>query len=218
MDAFEYYFSFFTLIIGLAVAAVARGFGTMWQTRRRAEIGWLTPLLAAFLLLDISRFWLGLWGRQEIAAMGPFALASVLCVALPYVFVTTIMFPSEPDDWASLDEYYLSNSRSIFAVLLFSKVSAYVSDLGLFGWSPKLADAPGVILVLAPFVALVLWRSPRVHRLVLVLLVAWSALIFLAAPADRAVNPPRAEAPASPRAPPDGSTVPAPAAPRPPER
>ncbi len=218
MNAFEYYFSFFTLIIGLAVAAVARGFGTMWQTRRRAGIGWLTPLLAAFLLLDISRFWLGLWGRQEIANMGPIALASVLCVALPYVFVTTIMFPSEPDDWASLDEYYASNSRSIFAVLTFSKISAYVSDFALFGWKPAWADAPGVLLVLAPFLALVLWRSPKVHRILLVFLVVWSALIFLAAPASVAVNPRPASAPASPPAPPAGSTAPAPAAPRPPGR
>ncbi|HEX9965949.1 MAG TPA: hypothetical protein VGB04_13320 [Allosphingosinicella sp.] len=218
MDAFEYYFSFFTLIIGLAVAAVARGFGTMWQTRRRAEIGWLTPLLAAFLLLDISRFWLGLWSRQEIAAMGPLALASVLCVALPYVFVTTIMFPSEPDDWASLDEYYASNSRSIFVVLLFSKIAAYVSDLALFGWDPAPGDAPGIALVLAPFAVLVLWASARIHRFGLAFLVAWSAFVFLSAPDGQPVSPLPASAPASPPAPPAGSSAPAPAAPRPPGR
>lgn len=216
MDAFEYYFSFFTLLIGLAVAAVARGFGTMWQTRRRAEIGWLTPLLAAFLLLDISRFWLGLWGRQEIAAMGPFALASVLCVALPYVFVTTIMFPSEPDDWVSLDEYYASNARSIFVILTFSKICAYVSDLALFGWDPAWADVPGVLLVMAPFLVLALSRSPKAHRILLVFLVAWSALVFVMAPAT--VNPPPASTPVAPPEPPAGSTAPEPAAPRPPGR
>jgi hypothetical protein len=218
MSAFQYYFSFFTLIIGLAVAAVARGFGTMWQTRRRAAIGWLTPLLAAFLLLDISRFWLGLWDRQEIALMGPVALASVLCVALPYVFVTTIMFPSDPDDWASLDEYYASHSRSIFAVLLFSKISAYVSDLALFGWHPAFRDVPGVALLLAPFGALVLWRSPRVHRALLCLLVALSALVFVASPSRPALNRPPASAPASQPAPPDGPTAPVPAATPPPGR
>ena len=66
MSPFQLYFSFFTLIIGLAVAAVARGFGTLWQSRRTARVGYLTPLLAAFLLLDMSRFWLALWTRQEI--------------------------------------------------------------------------------------------------------------------------------------------------------
>jgi hypothetical protein len=219
MSAFQYYFSFFTLIIGLAVAAVARGFGTMWQSRRSAEIGWLTPLLAAFLLLDISRFWLGLWDRQEIAMMGPVALASVLCVALPYVFVTTIMFPSDPGDWASLDEYYASHARSIFAVLSFSKLSAYASDFALFGWQPAFRDTPGVAVVLAPFIALAVWPSPRVHRLGLAFLVAWSAFVFLAAPdGARAINPPPASAPASPPAPPAAPIAPAPAAPRPPGR
>lgn len=180
MGAFEYYFSFFTLIIGLAVAAVARGFGTMWQSRRSAPVGYLTPLLAAFLLLDLSRFWLGLWTRQEIATMGPIALASVLCVALPYVFVTTIMFPSDPADWTSLDEYYASCSRTLFLALLFAKVSAYLSDLVLFGWHPSWWDLPGIALVIAPFAALIYFRSLKVHRALLAFLVAWSAFIFLA--------------------------------------
>jgi hypothetical protein len=180
MTAFEYYFSFFTLIIGLAVAAVARGFGTMWQSRRSAPVGYLTPLLAAFLLLDMSRFWLGLWSRQEIAAMGPAALASVLCVTLPYVFATTVMFPAAPTDWVSLDDYYASHSRSIFAALLVSKVAAYVSDFALFGWRPAPHDAPGIVVILAPFVALIVVRSLRVHRILLVFLVAWTAAVFLA--------------------------------------
>ncbi len=180
MTPFGYYFSFFTLLIGLAVAAVARGFGTLWQSRRSTRVGYLTPLLAAFLLLDMSRFWLALSGRQEIAALDAVALTSVLCVTLPYVFATTIMFPAVPGDWSSLDDYYLTYSRGVFVSLLASKVSAYGFDAVLFGWQPAWGDAPGIALVLLPILLLIFFRSPTVHRVGLVFLVVWSALIFVA--------------------------------------
>jgi hypothetical protein len=179
MTSFQFYFSFFTLIIGLAVAAVARGFGTLWQSRQRTRVGYLTPLLALFLLLDMSRFWLALWARQEIASLGPVALASVLCVTLPYVFATTIMFPGDAAEWESLDAYYLAHSRPIFVALLASKLAAYGFDVLLFAWRPRLTDLPGVLLILAPFVLLIAFRSDRVHRIGLALLVALSALVFV---------------------------------------
>jgi hypothetical protein len=181
MTPFQLYFSFFTLIIGLAVAAVARGFGTLWQSRRSTRVGYLTPLLAAFLLLDMSRFWLALWNRQEISSLGPTALASVLCVTLPYVFATTIMFPADPGEWESLDDYYLAHSRPIFLALLASKIAAYAFDALLFQWQPKLGDVPGIVLILAPFLLLIIFRSATVHRAGLILLVGWSGLVFVAA-------------------------------------
>lgn len=178
MNAFEYYFSFFTLIIGLAVAAVAKGFGEMWQSRRRAPVGYVTPLLAAFLLLDLSRFWLGLWGKQEIAMMGPLALASGLCVALPYVFATSIMFPQDADEWPSQDAYYSAHSRPLYVALFASKVAAYGSDFLLFGWKPAWVDVIGIAIILAPFAVLIRSRSIKVHLATLIFLVAWSAFVF----------------------------------------
>ena len=181
MSPFQLYFSFFTLIIGLAVSAVARGFGTLWQSRERMRVGYLTPLLAVFLLLDMSRFWLALWSHQEVGPLGANALMSVLCVALPYVFATTIMFPSDPGDWESLDDYYLAHSRPIFLALLVSKISAYAFDAALFNWKPAWTDVPGILLILLPILLMIIFRSSKVQRVGLALLVLWSGSIFLAA-------------------------------------
>jgi hypothetical protein len=178
VSPFQFYFSFFTLIIGLAVAGVARNFGALWQHRVGARVGYLTPLLAVFLLLDISHFWLGLWEKQQIATLGPLALASVLCVALPYVFVTTIMFPASPAEWESLDEYYFLHSRAIFISLTFSKAAAYLFDFLLFGWRPTPAHIPGIALVVLPFIALIVFCSARVHYAGLIFLILWSGFIL----------------------------------------
>jgi hypothetical protein len=180
MTPFQFYFSFFTLVIGLAVSAVARGFGTLWQSRRRTRVGYQTPLLAAFLLLDISRFWVALWSRQEIASLGALALASVLCVTLPYVFVTTIMFPANPEEWESLDEYYLEHARPIYLSLLVSKSFAYLFDALLFGWTPSWGVLPSILMILAPFLLLTWSRNMSVHRIGLMILVVWSAGVFVA--------------------------------------
>jgi hypothetical protein len=181
MTPFQFYFSFFTLIIGLAVAAVARGFGTLWQSRRRVRVGYRTPLLAAFLLLDMSRFWLALWSRQEISSLGALALASVLCVTLPYVFVTTIMFPADPSEWETLDDYYVAHSGPIFLSLFASKISAYMFDALLFGWRPSTGDLPGIVVILAPFLALTVSKSKTVHYLGLTVLAVWSAAVLVIA-------------------------------------
>lgn len=179
MSPFQLYFSFFTLIIGLAVAAVARNFGALWQRKVVAPVGYLTPLLAVFLLLDISRFWLSLWSKQEITSLGPVALSSVLLVALPYVFATTIMFPADPGEWETLDEYYLVHSRAIFASLLFSKISAFVFDLLLFGGRLNRVALLSLAIITAPFIILTIFRSVLVHRIGLIFLVLWSALVFV---------------------------------------
>lgn len=180
MTPFQSYYSFFTLLIGLAVAAVARGFGTLWQTRQRTRVGYLTPLLAAFLLLDMSRFWLALWARQEIAPLGPVALASILCVTLPYVFVTTIIFPDDVAEWQSLDDYYDAHSRVIFCALLVSKVAGYAADGVLFKTSLRVHDLPGIALVVVPLALLAVFGRRSIHRIGLAMLTLWSAFIFVA--------------------------------------
>jgi hypothetical protein len=112
----------------------------------------------------MSRFWLALWSRQEISSLGALALVSVLCVTLPYIFATTIMFPADPSEWEALDDYYLAHSRPIFLSLLASKIFAYTFDALLFGWTPTTGDLPGILLILGPFLALTVWNSKSMHQ------------------------------------------------------
>ena len=61
MSAFEFFFSFYGLLLGLSVAAIATGVATVIHHRRRVQIGWLTPTLATFVALDIASFWGSAW-------------------------------------------------------------------------------------------------------------------------------------------------------------
>ena len=57
MSDFEFFFSFYGLLLGLSVAEVAQEFSRTLRSRRRIRIGWLTPLLGVVVMLDISSFW-----------------------------------------------------------------------------------------------------------------------------------------------------------------
>ena len=58
LDSFSFYLSYYGLILGLSVTQVASGLLNAIGARHRAKIGWLTPALAVFILLDITSFWI----------------------------------------------------------------------------------------------------------------------------------------------------------------
>ena len=57
MSNFEFVFSLYSLLFGLALAQVFAGFGNTLQERYKIRIGWLTPLLGLFVILDLTSFW-----------------------------------------------------------------------------------------------------------------------------------------------------------------
>ena len=65
MDAFEFFFSFYGLILGLSVVEVITGLMRVFKQRRKVRIGWLTPMLGLVLLLDVTSFWTIAWGTMR---------------------------------------------------------------------------------------------------------------------------------------------------------
>ncbi len=57
MPQFEFFFSLYGLILGLAIAVVIGGLSDLLRERDKIPIGWLTPLLGLFLLLDLVSMW-----------------------------------------------------------------------------------------------------------------------------------------------------------------
>lgn len=115
MSAFEFFFSLFGLILGLAIATVIGGLSDLYRQREKVKTGWLTPLLALFVLCDLSTLWVNAWtGLSDISvAYGPFF--SALIVAGIYFFSASMVFPKVASDWPSLDEYYMSHRRFVLA-------------------------------------------------------------------------------------------------------
>lgn len=151
MSAFEFFFSFYGLVLGLSVAVIATGFATAIQHRRAIRIGWLTLLLALFVALDIATFWDAAWHTFRTAPYTYGMLVVGLTIALVYFLAASLFFPHQIEDGMDLDDHFWANKKSVLLLTtaangLMVCVSVAL-QWGKPGFAP-LAQAMGALLAL----------------------------------------------------------------------
>jgi hypothetical protein len=136
MDGFNFLFSFYGLLLGLAVASVTTGFADMWRSHERLPVGRALPLLGLFILLAAAEQWVSFWQSRNSLTMGSWELLTGLAMALPYIFVSQAMTPRDHDArWASLEDYYETHRRTLLAVLSVPPVISFVFNVTFGGLS-----------------------------------------------------------------------------------
>ncbi len=126
MSAFEFFFSFYGLLLGLSVAELVGGFSRVLHERQRVRFGWMTPLLALFVAMDVATFWSQAW---VIFRGAPFNLALLfigLIVAATFYIAASVTFPRVTaegvDDRIDLDDHFWAHRRLIFTCILAANV------------------------------------------------------------------------------------------------
>jgi hypothetical protein len=122
MSAFEFFFSFYGLLLGLSVAVIATGVATAIQHRKKVRIGWLTPLLAAFVGLDIASFWESAWVNFQHLSLSYGLLVGGLIIALVYFVAASLVFPHQIEDGDSLDDHFWANKTFVLLLLITANV------------------------------------------------------------------------------------------------
>jgi hypothetical protein len=125
MDDFSFYLSYYGLILGLAVAQVASNFLNAIEARRRVKIGWLSPALAIFIFLDITSFWIYIWGIRTSIEITWGSMYLGLLIALVYFFAAGLVFPRNLDEWDDLDTYYWEHKRLVIGGILVPNVIGF---------------------------------------------------------------------------------------------
>ncbi len=118
MSAFEFFFSFYGLLLGLSVAVVATGAATAVQHRRKIRVGWLTPLLALFIGLDIASFWDSAWTNFRHLPFSYGLLVVGLVIATVYFVAASLVFPHQIEDGLSLDDHFWANKKVVILLLV----------------------------------------------------------------------------------------------------
>ena len=130
MDSFDYLFSFYGLLIGIAVANVAIGFADMWRDCGKIAVGYCPPLLGILVMLGGMNVWLTMWHVRTEATVGAWQMLAATGVAMPYVFVSRAMFPgAERESESSLEEHYLRHRVLILMVLVIPPVVSLISKI-----------------------------------------------------------------------------------------
>lgn len=119
MTDFEFLYAFFGLLIGLIVAQLATRFTDAIEERQDRPIGLLTPLLAFFVLLDITSFWLIAWSVRDVALVSWRTVFVTMTMAMVYFMAASLVLPRSMAKWDSLDNHYWHRKRLVLGGILF---------------------------------------------------------------------------------------------------
>lgn len=113
MDAFNFAFTLFGLLLGFTLIEVLSGLAKVLKARRRIRVGWLTPLLAVFVMLDVLSFWQGAWAARSLIPVTYGALLAGLVITAIYYLAASWIFPETLEDGIDLDSHYLDHRRIV---------------------------------------------------------------------------------------------------------
>ena len=192
MTEFEFIFVLYALLLGLSLVELLSGLGRTLELHFADEadggadtfaIGWLTPLMAVFVMLDLMSFWMFAWSLQNLLTVSAASLLGVMAFASAYYLAARLVFPSDPERFRRLDTHYFRVSRTIYGILiaLVAVQWAYLLSLPQVREVLLTPVSVGVtILFVALMAAAMVFRDRRVQAVLLVaLIVRYLVLYFV---------------------------------------
>src|SRR5262245_32657166 len=170
VTSFEFVFSLFSILLGLALAEVLGGFGRALQSRRKIHIGWLSSLLGLVVALDLTSFWSVAWTVHNTIPANYLSLLCGFLVTAIYYLVASIVFPHDLGEWPEYDVYFFAHKRLVLGGVLICNLLALAGQWAL-GLVPF--GSPGdwfSIGLFFPPLALAIWAPGKRLNLVLLAL------------------------------------------------
>lgn len=186
MSEFEFIFALFGLLLGLSMAELLGGLARAIEARLRpgstVRVGWLTPLLGAFVMLDLLSFWQAAWVVRDVVAVSGGSLMAITLFASAYYLAAHLVFPRDPVAQPAFDAHYFRVRRIVLGTMF----GLLLCQLGWYATVPALASylgrplALGLTLVLAALMlAAMAARGERASRVLLMVLVARYLVVYL---------------------------------------
>lgn len=129
MSAFEFLFSFYGLLLGLALTEVIAGVSRAVNARKTRPIGWLTPLLAVVLVLDLMTFWATAWRDMREIEFHASLLLSAGVAPMIYYFAAKQAFPEPESNVASLDEHFFQHRVWVLGGVVIANQLSYLPTI-----------------------------------------------------------------------------------------
>jgi hypothetical protein len=169
MTIFEFVFSLYSLLFGLALAQVFGGFGNTLQERHKLKVGWLTPLLGLFVILDLTSVWEIGWQMRDISRPYFLFLIATVLLAGIYYLAARLVFPRNFIEWPDFDVYYFRHKQWVYGGILLCNLVAAAGLLAVH--APFIRSPIGFANFLTYFVLLIALLAVRDKRASIVLLI-----------------------------------------------
>ncbi|MFN3667870.1 MAG: hypothetical protein ACK4VY_01025 [Brevundimonas sp.] len=118
MTQFEFFMTFYSLLLGLAVAELLLGFGGLVRARKQPRWGLLTPLFGVILFIHIMTSFSDAWAKLQDVDIDLVSLGPPALIGVAYFVGAILCAPRDIDDWPSLDEYFHARKRFTLGALL----------------------------------------------------------------------------------------------------
>lgn len=152
MSQFEYFFGFYSIVLGLSVVELLAGVARVIDDRRTVKVDRLTLLLAAFVALDLSSYWLQAWMLYRGAPLSMGILTHGLAAAGAYYIAAYLVFPrgSRPRRAQGSEEHFWSVRRWVFGLILVTNI-LNVGTLVILGGGLRTIGAPAYVAFIVTF-------------------------------------------------------------------
>lgn len=182
MDRFSFFFAFYGLILGLAVAELLSGFAGMVRAHALKKLEAQTALVALLTFVLICATWVDTFNMDRTITLNFGDLWAPILVATFYYLAAAVIFPRDLRQYSHLRAYFAARRKFIIGMLFAAEivdlyvnraylVGRYYHDPGAFwGW-----NVPYNIVIKGVFLALLLVRGRRAT----IALLATQILVFL---------------------------------------
>lgn len=189
MTEFEFVFVLYALVLGLSLVELLAGLGRSMEykfardaAKKEFHVGWLTPLLALFVILDLLSFWIFAWATRDLISVSPPTLMGVMFFACAYYLAARLVFPAEPEDFIDLDVHFYRVRRIVLGILIVLVFVQWGFLASQITFEPLLQNTfavvmTGVLIVLMALVMVV--RRDRWNIALLVALIARYLVVYL---------------------------------------
>jgi len=179
MSGFEFIFSLFGLILGLALAEGLGGLARALKASHRVRIGWPTALLGLFVSCDVVTFWMYGWAVRDLLPLSWPVLFGGFVVTALYFVAASLVFPDDPEGWDDLNAHFDKHRRQVIGGVFLCNVALLATVAALDGAPPF--DLRRIILTWSFFPAALLAIATKDRRVVLACLIWLIALYPLSA-------------------------------------
>jgi hypothetical protein len=147
----------------------------------------VTPLLALFVLLDLTSFWASAWLEFQTIQVSYGLLVLGMAVAASYNFAASQVLPQDPDAWPSLDDFYARHKRFVilgvgFANVVVFDVARWFTSAGVERVRELWSDPVSAVLSYAyyvPLIGLLVSNSRRLDAILLISLVLFYVWVMV---------------------------------------
>jgi len=182
MDPFAYLSVLVSIVLGLGITQLLKGFSRWLELRKAFGAFGPTIAWATFLLLVHFQTWWSMYGLREYTNWNFMQFSMVLLQPIVLFLLAVLVFPSASSPSQNLHDHFFHQRRWFFALFLTLIVVSLLKDLTRSGSLPEPLNigfhVAGMVAAGLGFVL----ENERAHRwigyMVLLLFVAYIAMLF----------------------------------------